>query len=145
MFALPAPVCYSEAMRQLGIILGLFAVAGLSVYSYTDQLLLFIMTGLVPFTQIVISPFGMILFWLFVFPLVIVSYKTIKLAFWSLISVLARAHQKHINRRARTFIPNLLPSQVCLIAISILVLNSQEPNKEIHSSKLSSRLAPLPS
>lgn len=145
MFALPAPVCYSEAMRQLGIILGLFAVVGVSVYLFTEQLLLFIMTGLVPFTQIIIPPFGMIIFWLFVFPLIIVSYSTFKLIFWSLVNTLACAHQKRINRRIRTFIPNLLPSQAYLIASSILVLNSQELDKEIHSAELSSHLAPMPS
>lgn len=145
MFALPASVCYSEVMRQLSILLGLFAVVGASVYLFTDQLLLFIMTGLVPFTSIVISPFGMILFWIFIFPSILLCWKTAKSVFWKLIETIARLHQKRINRRTRTFAPHLSPSQTCLIAYSFLIIHSEDSTKENVSSELRSRFAPLPS
>ena len=75
----------------VGICIALYAGAA-------DELVFFVISGRIPFTNIVISPFGMIAFWLLVIPVSTLLFPAFRRHFWTTIESIGQMSQRRINR-----------------------------------------------
>ena len=130
-------------MKKLGKVIGLIIIGSMIFYLLIDHLLLFVMTGLVPFTNIVISPTLMLFFWLLIVPVCVLSWKIFDISLWRVIENVGKVHQRSLNRKFRAFMPSLSSSTVCLIALTILY--QTDKSSADNNVILRRRFAPLPS
>lgn len=102
-----------------------------------SQLVYFIVAGHIPFTDIVLSPFAMLLFWIIAVPLAVMLYRLGGEGFWKIVETIGTASQRQINRRIRwTPAPSTLP---LLLASVMLHVASHLPESSAVTPELSLR------
>lgn len=131
-------------MEKLGGLVCLFGVVVLGVYFFTDELLLFIMAGQIPFTNLFISPIGMLLFWILIVPSFMLFWRIGSQSFWSVIGAIGAWHQRTLNRRIRQFMPPLSSRTICLIATALLAIETERRQPLLPTPAMRRRLEPLP-
>ena len=144
MIAPNTSVCYSEDMKKLGSLMGLFGVVGVTIYFFGNELLLFVLAGRVPFINVVIPPVAMFLFWLLIVPISIILWRIFNLSTWKILESIAAAHQRYLNRRVRLFTPPLSPQTISLITAALLAIETENRQSPAPTSAMRRRLAPLP-
>ncbi len=103
----------------------------------TDQLIGFIAVGQIPLTNFTIPAMGMLAFWVFIVPIVLLTYRIVVGGFWQTIEMIGRISQRQINRSVRWSVENspLLP----LLSIVLLQLLIERARSTSASSKSTSR------
>lgn len=148
MIAILFPFCYTCAMKQMVVLCICITTALLVFFTPVGyQLVDFIITGHVPFTNISLSPLAMLIFWVIAVPLSIVAYRLGVDGFWRVIETIGTISQRHINRTIRwTRAPrqNTLP---LLLASVLLYSVAQLPKSSAVTPELTTRrrFLPLPS
>lgn len=122
----------------VGICIALYAGAA-------DELVFFVISGRIPFTNIVISPFGMIAFWLLVIPVSTLLFPAFRHHFWTTIESIGQMSQRRINRSLRQAIR--IDTLELLLATVLLhiALNLPESSAPLPALELRRRFIALPS
>ena len=121
----PATVTYMRKVLffTIAVVLSVFLITALS-----DQLLLFVMIGKIPFVNIYIPPPLMISFWLLLLPSIRFLKNTLPPFFWSIAQLVYEARRR---RTRRLEYQRATHSQLdfSFISIYLLYLANQEPSK----------------
>ncbi len=131
-------------MKKLGGLIGIILAMSIFIYLFSNELMVFVMTGQIPFTKLVLPPVTMLIFWLLVIPGSIIAWKIFDLSLWKIIESIGTLHQKYLNRKYRIFTPAISASTICLISSSLILLDRQSKKNYVSSSSMQRRLAPLP-
>lgn len=117
-------------MRKLGIYLGVILLAVCFIHVFSDQLVLFIFLGKIPFTNITLPARVMIVFWIIVLPAVLFFRKTVADTFWKIAESVSNARQRRVKMKQRKCHYPLIPDEdVRLISIYFLyIINAREGN-----------------
>lgn len=117
-------------MRKLGIYLGVILLVVCFIHVFSDQLVLFIFLGKIPFTNITLPARVMIVFWIIVLPTVLFFRKTVADTFWKIAESISNARQRRVKMKQRKCYYPLIPDEdIRLISIYFLyIINAREGN-----------------
>lgn len=147
-------VCYSVDMIQTVAILGMITLVAIAVPSgLFTELILFVISGHVPYTSITLSPIIMLLLWLVIIPLAILGRHSVMRGYWRLIELIGIKRQRHINRRVRLFQPRQTTALQRLLSTALLTLLHEHTKDDVPATEtlpaapaapLRRRFLPLP-
>lgn len=131
-------------MKKLGGLIGLFIAIVVVIYLFGNELLLFLLAGQVPLTDIIVPPIAMFLFWLFIVPATVATWRLLNLSVWKIIEAIGAVHQHHLNRHIRLFIPPLTPTTIGLIYLTLLTIEAENRQTTAPTPVIRRRFVPLP-
>ena len=134
-------------MKQLvAILCGIIIVLGLFFVGFFEQLVIFVLVGLIPFTEITLSATTMLIVWLAIIPGLLINLPLLSKLAWSLIDKIGLLNQRKINTRwnLRQKIERIY--SVNLIAVTMLEIAAQIPDSSTDNPELylRRRFMPLP-
>ena len=147
MIAIELSHWYTKAMKQLVTILcGIIIVLGLFFVGFFEQLVIFVLVGRIPFTEVTLSATTMLIFWLAIIPGLLINLPLLSKLAWSLIDNIGLLNQRNINTRwnLRQKIERIY--SVNLIAVTMLEIAAQIPDSSTDNPELffRRRFMPLP-
>lgn len=132
-------------MKRLLIISGsVIGIIAILAGELPGQLLLFVLSGQLPFTSIVLPPTFMLLFWISIIPLSVFAARHSGRMFWRALEVLGTVHQRHINIRYRQLYHLSQTEQMFAIVALYVVSHATETPVESPKSYFRRRFVPLP-
>ena len=147
MIAIAIHPWYTEAMKQLvAVLCGIIIALGLFIVGFFEQLVIFVLVGRIPFTEITLSATTMLIVWLAIIPGLLIALPMLSKLTWSLIDKIGLLNQRRINTRwnLRQKIERIY--SVNLIAVTMLEIAAQIPDSSTDNPKLffRRRFMPLP-
>ena len=147
MIAIELSHWYTKAMKQLVTILcGIIIVLGLFFVGFFEQLVIFVLVGRIPFTEVTLSATTMLIVWLAIIPGLLIALPLLSKLAWSLIDKIGLLNQRKINARwnLRQKIERIY--SVNLIAVTMLEIAAQIPDSSTDNPELffRRRFMPLP-
>ena len=87
-------------MKQLvAILCGIIIVLGLFFVGFFEQLVIFVLVGRIPFTEITLSATTMLIVWLAIIPGLLINLPLLSKLAWSLIDKIGLLNKRKINAR----------------------------------------------
>ena len=147
MIAIELSHWYTKAMKQLvAILCGIIIVLGLFFVGFFEQLVIFVLVGRIPFTEITLSATTMLIVWLAIIPGLLIALPMLSKLTWSVIDKIGLLNQRRINTHwnLRQKIERIY--SVNLIAVTMLEIAAQIPDSSTDNPELffRRRFMPLP-
>ena len=147
MIAIELSHWYTKAMKQLvAVLCGIIIALSLFFAGFFEQLVIFVLVGRIPFTEITLSATTMLIVWLVIIPGVLINLPLLSKLAWSLIDNIGLLNQRKINTRwnLRQKIERIY--SVNLIAVTMLEIATQIPDSSTDNPELffRRRFMPLP-
>ena len=137
MIAIDTPVCYTEPMKKTVVILcGLLLVSVALYGGLAEQLVMFVLVGRVPFTNLMLPAMAMLAFWALVVPLTLLTRRTIGAVVWRMIERIGTIHQRHLNIRWHQQLRIRRSHSVRLYAVALLHVAEQLPDSSTENPEL---------
>ena len=147
MIAIALHPWYTEAMKQLvAVLCGIIIALSLFFAGFFEQLVIFVLVGRIPFTDITLSATTMLIFWLAIVPGLLIILPLLSKLTWSLIDKIGLLNQRKINTgwNLRQNIERIY--SVNLIAVTMLEIAAHVPDSSTDNPALylRRRFMPLP-
>ena len=147
MIAIVVHPWYTEAMKQLvAILCGIIILLGLFFVGFFEQLVIFVLVGRIPFTDITLSATTMLIVWLAIIPGVLIILPLLSKLAWYLINKIGLLNQRKINTRWNLSQKIERIYAINLIAVTMLEIATQIPDSSTDNPELflRRRFMPLP-
>ena len=131
-------------MKKLGGLVGVFVTIVVVIYLFGNELLLFLLAGRLPFTNVIVPPIIMFLFWLLIVPVTMAIWRILDLSIWKAIESIGATHQRYLNRHIRLFTPPLTPTSISLISLTLLAIEAESRQTATSTPAVRRRFASLP-
>ena len=134
-------------MKQLvAILCGIIIVLGLFFVGFFEQLVIFVLVGRIPFTEITLSATTMLIVWLAIIPGVLIILPLLSKLAWYLINKIGLLNQRKINTRWNLSQKIERIYAINLIAVTMLEIATQIPDSSTDNPELflRRRFMPLP-
>ena len=137
MIAIDTPVCYTEPMKKTVVILcGLLLVSVALYGGLAEQLVMFVLIGRVPFTNLILPAMAMLAFWVLVVPLTLLTRRTISAVVWRIVEYIGTIHQRRLNIRWHQQLRIRRSHSVRLYAVALLHVAEQLPDSSTENPEL---------